>query len=398
MVIFISGLTGKRLLVSVFLLLLAGMVFGIDKEDIKVYPPIFKSNNSEIDISDLDKAAEDAFNDIRDNVYNFLEFLPDDFTNLAGGFANASVFSSDGASQRGYEGYKAFSFTFGFMGGFKLPRNFSVFSILNLFKNSGNVGGGQGFFEDNMDDDVGIDPQILNAQFGINTSFLLKGLYLGFKFSKFDTHWISGVIPLSGFSFSTLSIGVNASYQLISQKRLLAGLLVWRGLNLGTGFIWQNTSFNLSPALSIDDNPIPIEGFETINMPVDAVFHLGFETNTYIVPIKAMTSIRLLGFLNLAAGVGVDIAFGSSKIGVSGSFKVDKDKVNRDLQDKGLTMETDPSLVLSPVGGESKPSILNIKVMGAVGFNFGPAIIDIPLTYYFLNNGYSVGVTFGVAL
>jgi hypothetical protein len=60
-------------------------------------------------------------------------------------------------------------------------------------------------------------------------------------------------------------------------------------------------------------------------------------------------------------------------------------------------MDVAPSLTYS-LGGKSSPSFFNIKAMFAVGFNFGPVIIDIPVTYYLLSNGWSLGLTFGVTL
>jgi hypothetical protein len=387
--IFISGLTGKWLLVFVFLLFLAGMAFGADK--FTVTPPTFTGPNYE----ELNNEAEKAFIKLKNELNDKFKFLPDRVDKLAGGFANASVFSSDGASQRGYEGFNTFSFTTGLVFAFQLP-NFAIFpDFMNTISNSGGKIGLE-VLEDIIDIPFGFDPKI-SAQFGINTSFLLKGLYLGFKFSKFDTNWTKSILPISGFSFSTTSIGVNASYQLISQKRLLGGLLVWRGLNLGSGFIWQNTRLILSPALSIDDVPIPISGIGEVSMPINGIIRLDFETNTYIVPIEAMTSIRLIGFLNMALGAGVDIAFGSSKIDVSSSLKTDIDKVNQRLP-TGVTMDKEPTLKLTPLGGKSTPSFFNSKIMFALGFNIGPAIIDIPVTYYFLSNGWSLGLTFGVTL
>jgi hypothetical protein len=369
---------------------LAGMVFG---GPITIEPPKFTGSNEFI-VDALNEKAENAFRDLRE-IDDMLDFLPDDFSNLARGFANASVFSSDGASQRGYEGYNLFSFTFGFMGGVQLPQFSFISKITDAISSS------DGEIEPDLLKEIanihfGFDAQMLNAQFGINTSFLLKGLYLGFKFSKFDTNWID--IPLSGFSFNTMSIGGNASYQLISQKRLLAGLLVWRGRPLGTGLIWQKTKLVITPDMQlVEDIPIPIgEPYGDLIIPVSGDISLGFETTNYIVPINAMTSIRLLG-LNVALGAGVDLAFGSSKIGVSGSFNVDEDRVNNQLQDYDVRMKTPPKLEID-LGGKSSPGFLNLKAMGAIGFNFGPVIFDIPVTYYFLNNGWSLGVTLGVTL
>jgi hypothetical protein len=390
--IFFSGFASKRLLVSVFLLFLAGMVFG---EKITVTPPSFTGDIPGIGIDAINQAAKDAFDELAIGLNATLDYLPDNFNNLAMGFANTSVFSSDGASQRGYKGFNTFSFTTGLVFALQAPP-LSFFDKITGAFNNGEEGIGPDFIKDIVNIPFGIDGK-LAAQLGINTSkFLLKGLYLGFKFSVLDSGW---VIPSDFFYFKTMSVGINVNYQLISQKRLLAGLLIWRGLNLGTGFIWQNTSLDISPTLPEDfENvpiPMPIPGLEYINMPVKAAIHLGFETNTYIVPIEAITSIRLAWFLNLALGAGVDVALGSSKIDAYGSFNVDKDKVNNDLRSTGVEMDEAPSLKLS-LGGKSGPGFFNPKAMFAVGFNFGPVIIDIPVTYYLMSNGYSLGISFGL--
>jgi len=392
---FISGLTNKRLLVSVFLLFLAGIVFGAE---INIIPPHFTGNNPD-ETREINNEVEDYFINFRRSLRNDLDFLPDSINKLAGAFANTSVFSSDGASQRGYEGYKAFSFTVGAMGALQFPKNFP---ILDEIKNAGNSDEGEmgfDFIKDNMDIGLGFDIQALNAQLGINTSkFLLKGLYLGFKLSMYDTNRIK-ILPLPGFSFKTMSVGINVSYQLISQKRSLLGLLVWRGLNLGTGFIWQNTSLGLTLAPPIEENlkyvAIPISGVGEVSMPLNPVIYMNFDTTTYIVPVEAMTSMRLLGFLNVAFGAGFDIAFGRSVIKTSGSFNVDESDI-RGLP-QGVRMDEPPKLELR-LPGKSSPSLLNLKAMGAVGFNIGPFIIDIPVTYYLRANGYSAGLTLGFTL
>jgi len=54
--------------------------------------------------------------------------------------------------------------------------------------------------------------------------------------------------------------------------------------------------------------------------------------------------------------------------------------------------------LFNPLAGKSNPNIINVKGLFAAGFNFGPVIIDIPVTYYFLSNGWSLGLTFGVTL
>jgi len=391
----ISDLAGKRPLLSVFLLFLAGMVFAVDVE---FTAPQFYTNIPEYQdiVQKLNMDLISEFSGYENQIRDDMAGLPSSFPNLARAFANSSVFSSDGASQRGYEGFNAFSFTVGSMGALQLPKKLTLLNEIKDAIKNGEGGIDFDFGRENMDMRLGLDVQVFNAQLGINTSkFLLNGLYLGFKFSKFDTNWIRAK-PLSGFSFNTMSVGINASYQLIKRKRILAGLFVWRGLNIGTGFIWQNTSLGLKSSLPMDDDllnrsiPTPIG---TLNMQLDEVFNLNIKTSTIIIPVEAMTSIRL-GFLNLALGAGVDIALGASNIKAHGSFDV----IDHSGLPPGIElMDGTPSLKYS-LGGKSSPSFLNVKAMGAVGINIGPVLFDIPVTYYFLDNGYSLGFTLGFTI
>jgi len=387
--IFFSGSAGKRLFIFVFFLFLAGMVFAVD---INFTMPIFGGNDPLL-IEQLNEEATRLFMEYENLIKSELASIPSNVPNLARAFANTSVFSSNGASHRAYQGYKAFTLTVGFMGALQFPRQFTILEEIKNALNDADGNTGFNFDKDNLDIGVGLDVQVFNAQLGINTSFLLKNLYLGFKFSKFDSTWMNN-IPISGFSFKTVSFGITTSYQLITQKRLPTGLLVWRGLNLGIGFIWQNTSLGFKTALFKEEDFLnfPIETqIGTINMRFDDTFDLGINTNSYIIPIEAMTSIRLLWFLNVALGAGVDIAFGSSNINARGTFSVNDESRLPD----GVRMDRKPGLSYG-LGGTSAPGIFNLKIMGAVGYNLGPIIIDIPVTYYFLNNGYSFGITLGL--
>jgi hypothetical protein len=403
--VFFTGLAGKRLLLPVFLLFLTGMVFAVPPLELKL--PVF-IGDSHI-VGQINQAMENFFIDYKNEIDTKLGYLPENVNNLARGFANASVFSSDGASQRGYEGYKAFAFTFGFMDALQLPK-LSLFSDITDAIGSDEEIESE-FIKDFMNIPFGFDFQMLNAQLGINTSkFLLKDLYLGFKLSMFDTNWINAIaMNFPGLSFRTMSLGINASYQLITQKRLPMGLLVWRGLNLGVGFIYQKTSLELKSDSILGDLigeglknisvPVSLPTIEDyyIDMQVDGSLRMDFDTKVYIIPVNAVTSLRLFGFLNVALGAGCDIGVGRSDIKVDAFLTVDKNRVNNRLvlDDISVEMLEAPSLTFN-LPGKSGPSSFNPKIMGAVGFNFGPIVIDIPLTYYFKNNGYSFGVTFGL--
>jgi len=117
------------------------------------------------------------------------------------------------------------------------------------------------------------------------------------------------------------------------------------------------------------------------------------KVNTVTIPLEASTSVRLLWFLNVALGLGVDISFGKSdmKVGMNGDINV------RGFDSAAMGVQQSESGNLSvSAGGVMAPGFFNLKLMTGLGFSMGPVILDIPITFYLLNNGYNVGVTVGV--
>jgi hypothetical protein len=66
---------------------------------------------------------------------------------------------------------------------------------------------------------------------------------------------------------------------------------------------------------------------------------------------------------------------------------------NRNTLAEHLYTEHSGNLSVS-AGGDMAPSVFNMKLMTGIGLNIGPAVIDVPVTFY-LDNGYSVGVSLG---
>jgi hypothetical protein len=231
---------------------------------------------------------------------------------------------------------------------------------------------------------LGLNPQIITGQISINTSkFLLDKLYLGARFGYMN---MDSLDLIDGFSFNSLSLGLMANYQLIPQKKLAAGLLLWRGLNLGTGFIYQGTNIGYKIKLEpTEAQPIGSSGY---SLQIDPSLTLDMDIKTFTIPLEASTSVRLLWFLNLALGLGVDLGFGKSdmKVGMSGDVNVTSN---------GDIAEMTPGNISISAGGDMAPGFFNPKLMTGVGISLGPVIIDIPVTLY-LDNGYNVGVTLGV--
>jgi hypothetical protein len=296
---------------------------------------------------------------------------------MIGAFANSSVFSSAGATQRHYYGYESFAFTLGAMGGAQLPSSpFSFFNQVDKLIEK---------LEEEGDLRFGANPQFLNAQFGLNTSkFLIKNLYLGLKLGFMK-------LNIQEVSFGTFSAGLLANYQLIKHKSIANGLVLWRGVNLGTGFIYQNTSLGFDLAVDDAKNDFYIYEYDyLLTATVDTKLFFDFVTNTYTIPLEAMTSIRLLWLLNIPFGIGADLAFGSSDLRVGGNAIVNFPNPPMGLKQK------EPGSMSVTMGGNKAPNIVSPKLMTGLSFSLGPVILDVPFTYYFLDNGYNIGITFGV--
>ena len=383
----VSRSWAKKLPALIFMLTLTGIT-GLFAIDIYLIPPELGGDNPIR--SQLQNEVNRVFAQQKNRFQSVVQGINGNPQDLIGAFATSSVFSSSGASLRAYQGYDAFALTLGVMGGAQVPGNLfswafgfgdEMDNVLNIFDRTGDV-------------QAGANPQILNAQIGFNASKLLsKGLYLGLKGGFFNLN-----IPIDNydFSFHTWSIGSLVNYQLIPQIKLPAGLLVWRGVNIGTGLIYQRTRLTLGLPLFPDNGNVVIPmSVPTIGSIIgeirNAKFDMGFKINTFTVPLEAVTSIRLLGFVNASIGGGLDFGFG--KAGLEGDINA---SISVYIPPGYNLRQENPGSFTVSMGGENSPALVNPKIMGSFGFSAGPAIIlDIPITYYFANKGYNIGITFG---
>ena len=363
----------RKILLPLVLLTLTGLtpLFALD---VTFIPPRFGGNFP--GVNEINQLIENIFSQYERQINNDLQDINIEPMKLINAFATSSVFASSGATQRGYAGYNMFAVTVGAMGGVMNPGN--LFSFAGEMNNIlDNVEG--------LDDmDMGFNPQLLNAQIGFNASFLVKRLYLGLKLGYYN----HGSGPIT---FTTPSIGVMANYQLIPDLKIPLGILVWRGINLGTGLIYQYTDMSFSIPLESRREQINILNLYSTSMRIDSKLTLNFKKNTFIVPLEAVTAFRLFGF-NITFGLGADIGFGSTDFKLTGDVTTTFEDLPEYLtptQNAGLSAST---------GGSNSPDFFNPKLMTGLGFSFGPVILDIPVTIYPSNNGYNFGITLGFIL
>lgn len=318
---------------------------------------------------------QSAFNNVLDEIrsqFNDIEFAsPKKFLRAMG---NSSVYASHGATTRAYTGYKIFTATIGPMFGFQLPS-----SLGSIVKDLSHI---SETLERDGDINLGISPNILNINVGLNMGiFKINKLYLGLRVGYFKLPSI-----IENFKYSNFSFGITANYHIIPTYNL-TGLVTWRGLSIGGGFIYNNSKISLAVPLG---DPIyeNIGGGLSGSIYMEPKAALNLNVNTFTIPLEAMTAIKVLIF-NIPLGVGADLAFGKTSL---------KFGLNSDIKliglSSGYTKTTNGDVSVN-AGASNTPTVFNFKIMTGLGFSMGPVVIDIPFTYYPASRGYNLGFTMG---
>jgi len=391
----------KRAIFCIFIAL--AVVFSGFSETITVTgeAPVFgqMSGGGGINFVDLNSEMDSLFDKMVEGIQEKVdEFFPDGLNTdgLLEGFGKASVFGSHGGTMFGYSEFKSFSISVGAMAGLQLPKG-SANLLFNGLR-SGNI---LGAFDDLLDNikgggTIGVVPQILNLNIGFKPSALFKSLpkslSMGLRVGYFG--WNNLAIPIESMplnidKYSALTLGVTANLQLIPTFSL-AGLLKWRGINIGAGFIWQTTKLDLSLPFTMDPQDI---GSTDLQAKFNPKANLNFNIETFTVPVEISTAITLL-IINIPIGVGFDFGFGKS--GLSANMHSDVDIVDINGNISNYVEQTKPGSLNIGIGGNLDLKVFNWKIMTGVGITFGDYfIIDVPITYYF-DDGFNVGVTLAV--
>jgi hypothetical protein len=274
---------------------------------------------------------------------------------LVKGFANASVYSSHVATQRGYQGYDKFEITIGTMAAAQVP---ATVVDLGYYKKLAESLRKQG------DVYVGVAWNAWSLNVGVKIPTTDLSISAKFGMLKYS---------YANFDFDGKNAGGMINYQIISPKAPPVKFILWRGLSVGTGFMWQynNTLYHYT------SDPFTTNGF--LLQPKLKIFA---KSESYVIPLELSTAIRLFWVLNIHVGGGVDFAWGSSRLNYSTIGTIAGGGTAGMFAAYGKQGGTGPTKVLP-------------KIFCGPGLSFGPVIIDIPFTYYF-NNGFDIGVTLGV--
>jgi len=342
---------------------------------------------------DLNKQINNVFNDAIEQLQDELKVFqgPNKFLRAMG---DASVYGSQGATTRGYGGYNLFTATIGPVIGVQLPKNINAV-VKDLSSGDNNI---IQSLKDDGDIQAGINPNFFNVHIGLNMGFakslpekigFLKrdNLYLGFRFGYFRLPELNLGNDFK-INYSNLTLGLTANYQLIPSYKVPI-LFLWRGVNLGTGLLYNRSRMGFG--IAVDDISKEIDpdiGDLVLQSPTASI---NLTTNTFIIPLEAVTAIKFLIF-NIPAGIGADIAFGKTSLGanVTGDVDVKLNGTSSSLYTKDKKGDITATGSLSHA-----PSFFNFKLMTGLGIHAGPVVFDIPVTFYPANSGYTIGLTIG---
>lgn len=322
---------------------------------------------------------------------------------LALGFGNANAYAAQSATLQGYQGYKLFSLMGGLLIGAQLP-TFDPQEVTkiadNIQKDPDLYAGVSASFAFNLGVHAGPIFRIFSKDLGEKMDKFYFNIKYGMYRSTSDVEEV-----LNGVKFDTTNFGLGVNYQWIPRSpNIIGGLFMWRGVNFGSGLLYQSNQVSFSSQYTITQkfsSPVTTSGYSgTVDATIlaEPKIKLGITTSTFSIPLEATTSVQLLWIFNLNVGAGIDLVFGNTDITAkAGSVVTVKDvsvTVATITEEIGSTSEDGKISVDASTKGIA-PSFLRPRLMTGFGTQFGPVKIDIPLYYYF-NTGLAFGITFGI--
>jgi hypothetical protein len=377
-----------------------------------------KTGNFIVDLqASYDQAAEDLISsavssginstfttlvtEVNDSVSQY-----DKQDDLAKGFGEANAYAAHTGTLRSFANYDTFAVGLGFMLGVQAPSLDPSYynSIGDDLSEEGDVYAG-----------IGTGITFLNV--GLNGGIFSKGLENFYFNAKFGTLSLDESFGDSGKGYiETNNIGLGVSYALMRSTSLgLGGLLRWRGLSVGTGFLYNKTSAGFTPEIdkqTQDINQTTTEEItgggspETISidgtMTADPSVQLDISSSTVTIPLEINTSLQVAYAFNLSVGAGIDFVMGQTDITIA---NVNAVTMTGDVNASGGDMPSDQKVGTVSASGYQvdidgstkgiKPGFAKPRLMLGIGFNILPVKIDIPVTYY-PSAGAAVGITVGV--
>ena len=295
---------------------------------------------------------------------------------MAQAMADSNTYTSHTASMWGYQGYDNIAL----LGGLSVAAQVPSLDYHALEQALHDL-------EQTGDAEAGIAPSgAINLGLHLGWfSSKAKDWYINFKFFMYDMSY-----PLFGYTldYETMNVGVGVNYSIIRARKFGKGSFLWRGLSLGFGFNYQQNDMSFKLKLDNINEPWSGGGYSG-TVGVDPSVKVGVKMNTYTIPIDLVTSLRILYFLNISVGAGLDLNFGDSTVtsGADGGVNV--------TGGDPTWGEPTPGYVNGDITTKGAPFYIDGRLMGGIGITIGPAVLaDVQVTYYLIS-GVAVNISAG---
>jgi len=319
----------------------------------------------------IDAAFQDAIDEANEKVAKYKSQ-----DKMAAAVGDSNAYSSHAASMWGYQGYDNIALLGGLSIGAQMP-SLSYYALDQALKD----------VEDKGDAQAGFAPSG-SVNLGLHLGWFsekAKGWYLNVKFFMYDMTY-----PLFGYTldYETMNVGVGVNYSIVGARRFGKGSFLWRGLSLGFGFNYQQNDITYKIKISKTVGDFNQSGYEG-DVVVDPSIKMGLTSKTYTIPVDLVTSLRILYFLNISLGAGVDFNFGESTVVASADGGV------RVTGSDASWGDVTPGYVRGDASTKGAPFYVDGRLMAGIGITIAPVVLaDVQVTYYLLN-GVAVNISAG---
>jgi len=327
---------------------------------------------------EIAQALGDLEDDIDDEISRYYN-LP----KLAQGVANAGAAATHIGTQRSFIDYRRFAFVIG--GGVTASLPGTDLEMIDEIVDR--------LEDEDEDADVyfGAAAQPIVVSLGFRPRFISDRLYMNAKFGWAD---IPAGTVADEVAYNSMSAGLLANYRLVESRGAPLGLVRWRGISVGSGVVYQRSELTID--LEFDDVSEEVryeEGADALelNMTLEPILSATVKSSSVVVPLEATTGLRVLWVLDLNVGGGVDLAFGNSEVTLDIDSPVILDG------EEQITFEDGSVRVNAGTKGDG-PQLVRPRLTAGAGVNLGPVRLDVPLMYYFDDDGNSfmAGVNLGI--
>ncbi|MBN2436748.1 MAG: hypothetical protein JXK07_15920 [Spirochaetes bacterium] len=210
------------------------------------------------------------------------------------------------------------------------------------------------------------------------------------KYLLFDAkigYFSSGSV-IDQFSSDSYMFGAGVRYKPFSRINISQNMYM-RPVTFGTGVYYVQSSLTVNADNLYKKIHDDLTGIQT-EVSTDLQFVVSNSSTT--IPIEAVTSFCFLDMFSLIAGTGFDFVFGSTDV----DLETDSDiSVSHDILP--IAPIQMPDLKLHDSKTTENSQMLRYKIITGLGFQLKSFTLDIPVTWYPVDDGYSITII-GAAL